>query len=65
MSRARDYLMSVFEDREEEIGNRMDALRISRKTEAKRRRPSTSLGAKKWTARRRGAITRCGKGDES
>jgi hypothetical protein len=33
--------MSVFEDREEEIGNRMDALRISRKTEAKRVMPQT------------------------
>jgi len=41
VSRARDYLMSVFEDREEEIGNRMDALRISRKREAKRIAPQT------------------------
>jgi hypothetical protein len=41
VSRARDYLMSVVEDREEEIGNRMDALRISRKCEAKRIAPQT------------------------
>jgi len=41
VSRAREYLMSVFEDREEEIGNRMDALRISRKFEAKRIAPQT------------------------
>ena len=39
--RARDYLMSVFEDREEEIGNRMDALKLSRKFEAKKIAPQT------------------------
>jgi hypothetical protein len=33
--------MSVFEDREEEIGNRMDALKLSRKCEAKRIMPQT------------------------
>src|SRR6516164_5178316 len=41
VSRARDYLMSVFEDREEEIGNRMDALKLSRKCEAKKIAPQT------------------------
>jgi hypothetical protein len=41
VSRARDYLVSVFEDREEEIGNRMDALKLSRKFEAKRIAPQT------------------------
>jgi hypothetical protein len=41
VSRAREYLMSVFEDREEEIGNRMDALKLSRKFEAKRIAPQT------------------------
>ena len=39
--RARDYLMSVFENREEAIGDRMDALQISRKFEAKRIMPQT------------------------
>jgi hypothetical protein len=33
--------MSVFEDKEEEIGNRMDALRMSRKSEAKKIAPQT------------------------
>jgi hypothetical protein len=33
--------MSVFENREEEIGNRMDALKLSRKFEAKRIAPQT------------------------
>jgi hypothetical protein len=32
--RARDYLMSVFENREETINDRMDALKASRKAEA-------------------------------
>jgi hypothetical protein len=41
VSRARDYLMSVFEDKEEEIGDRMDALKFSRKFEAKRIMPQT------------------------
>jgi hypothetical protein len=41
VSRARDYLMSVFENREEEIGNRMDALKLSRKCEAKKIAPQT------------------------
>jgi hypothetical protein len=41
VTRARDYLMSVFEDREAEIGNRMDALKLSRKCEAKKINPQT------------------------
>jgi hypothetical protein len=41
VNRARDYLMSVFEDREKDIGNRMDALRMSRKSEAKKIAPQT------------------------
>jgi hypothetical protein len=41
VGQAREYLMSVFEDREEEIGNRMDALKLSRKFEAKRIAPQT------------------------
>jgi len=32
--RARDFLVSVFEDRDAEIGDRMDALKLSRKVEA-------------------------------
>jgi hypothetical protein len=41
VSRAREYLMSIFENRDEEIGNRMDALKLSRKFEAKRIAPQT------------------------
>jgi hypothetical protein len=41
VSRAREYLMSVFENREETIGDRMDALQISRKFEAKRIMPQS------------------------
>ena len=41
VSRAREYLMSIFENREEAIGDRMDALRMSRKFEAKRIAPQT------------------------
>src|SRR5262249_35274180 len=41
VSRAREYLMSVFEDREEGIDNRMDALKLSRKFEAKKIAPQT------------------------
>ena len=41
VSRAREYLMSIFENREEEIGNRMDALKLSRKFEAKKIAPQT------------------------
>src|SRR6516225_4290500 len=41
VSKARDYLMSVFENREEEIGHRMDALKLSRKCEAKKIAPQT------------------------
>ena len=41
VGRAREYLMSIFENREEEIGNRMDALKLSRKFEAKRIAPQT------------------------
>jgi hypothetical protein len=32
--RARDFLVSVFEDRDAEIGDRMEALKLSRKAEA-------------------------------
>ena len=39
--RARDFLISVFENREEAIGDRMDALQISRKFEAKRIMPQS------------------------
>jgi hypothetical protein len=41
VSRARDYLMSVFENREESIGDRMDALKISQKFGAKKITPQT------------------------
>jgi hypothetical protein len=41
VSRAREYLMSVFENREEIISDRMDALQISRKFEAKKIAPQT------------------------
>jgi hypothetical protein len=41
VSRARDYLMSVFENRDEDIEHRMDALRMSRKFEAKKIAPQT------------------------
>ena len=41
VGRAREYLMSIFENREEAIGDRMDALRMSRKFEAKRIAPQT------------------------
>ena len=41
VSRARDYLMSVFENREESIGDRMDALKISQKLGAKKITPQT------------------------
>jgi hypothetical protein len=40
-SRAREYLMSVFENREETIGDRMDALKISQKFGAKKIAPQT------------------------
>jgi hypothetical protein len=42
VNRARDYLAQVSEDREnEEIGDRMDALEISRKFESKKIAPQT------------------------
>ena len=41
VSRAREYLMSIFENREETIGDRMDALKLSRKFEAKKISPQT------------------------
>src|SRR6516225_7628436 len=41
VSRARDYLAQVFEDREEEISNRMDALKISQKFGSKKIMPQT------------------------
>jgi hypothetical protein len=41
VSRAREYLMSIFENREEAIGDRMEALKLSRKFEAKRIAPQT------------------------
>jgi hypothetical protein len=41
VSRACEYLMSIFDNREEEIGNRMDALKLSRKFEAKKISPQT------------------------
>ena len=39
--RAGEFLAQVFENREEEIGDRMDALQISRKFEAKKIAPQT------------------------
>ena len=41
VSRARDYLMSVFEDGEQNIDLRMDALKISQKFGAKKIAPQT------------------------
>jgi hypothetical protein len=42
VARARDYLARVFEDKENEgIGNRMEALQISRKFEARKIVPQT------------------------
>jgi len=41
VSRAREFLASVFENREEAIGNRMDALQISQKFGAKKIAPQT------------------------
>src|SRR5215469_12891382 len=42
VAHAREYLATVFEDKEnEEIGDRMDALEISRKFEAKKIAPQT------------------------
>ena len=42
MARARDYLARVFEDKENEgIGDRMEALQISRKFEARKIAPQT------------------------
>jgi len=37
----REFLISVFENKEEAIGDRMDALQLSRKFEAKRVMPQT------------------------
>ena len=39
--RAKDFLISVFENREEPIGDRMDALHLSRKFEAKKIMPQS------------------------
>jgi hypothetical protein len=41
VSRAREFLIGVFEDAEQGIDNRMDALQISRKFEAKKIMPQT------------------------
>ena len=41
VSRAREYLMSIFDNREESISDRMDALKLSRKYEAKKIAPQT------------------------
>jgi hypothetical protein len=41
ISRAREYLISIFENREEAISDRMDALKLSRKFEAKKIAPQT------------------------
>ena len=41
VARAREFLARVFEDGEQEIGDRMDALQISRKFEAKKIAPQT------------------------
>ena len=41
VSHAREFLTSVFENKEEAIGDRMDALQISRKFEARKIAPQT------------------------
>ena len=41
VSRAREYLISIFDNREESISDRMDALKLSRKYEAKKIAPQT------------------------
>src|SRR5262245_42417148 len=41
VNQAREYLMSVFENREETIADRMEALQLSRKFEAKKIAPQT------------------------
>jgi hypothetical protein len=41
VNHAREYLMSIFENREETISDRMDALKLSRKFEAKKISPQT------------------------
>ena len=44
VGRAREYLASVFEDKEnEDIADRMDAAQITRKFEAGRSRPKQSI----------------------
>jgi hypothetical protein len=56
ISRARAYLATVFEDKEnEEIGDRMDALEITRKFEAKKVAPQTVHLARREEADRREA----------
>ena len=56
VSRARDYLATVFEDKEnEEIGDRTDALEISRKFEAKKIAPQTVHVTRREEADRREA----------
>jgi hypothetical protein len=55
-SRARDYLAQVFEDKENEsIADRMDALQISRKFEAKKIMPQTVHHTRREGADRREA----------
>src|SRR6516225_9021506 len=41
VNHTREFLISVFENKEEAIGDRMDALQLSRKFEAKRVMPQT------------------------
>jgi hypothetical protein len=41
VSKAREFLMSIFDNREESIRDRMDALKLSRKFEAKKIAPQT------------------------
>jgi hypothetical protein len=56
VGRAREYLAQVFEDKEnEEIGDRMDALEISRKFEAKKIAPQTVHLTRRGEADRREA----------
>jgi hypothetical protein len=48
---AREYLVAVFEDREQEIADRMDALKLARKFEAAKVAPRTVRTAQQETDR--------------
>jgi hypothetical protein len=55
VARARDYLAQVFEDKEEEISNRMEAAQISRKFEAAKITPQTVHATRRDEADRKEA----------